>query len=311
MKPLYLLFFAAIAWVGCDKSIEGPVTPAIPDAVVQAISGKFPQLAEFAVTNLQTDGLYAADFHEQNNHYKAIISENGTLLSLEKELPQAAIPMNGQQYVTHQYPNSSMAYLFAQLDPSSNAVIGYFTKMIGSGKNYLITLDTLGARISVEEESDTVGWRYPVHRLEDIPQGIRTAINAAQPLSQFLAATQWIDVSQQVRWKVTVVHDSILLHLEFDVTGMLVQNKLEDLLGLDVPGVNFNDLYVKDAVPEECRNYLDAHFQGWEFQRGILRYETVNGNNLPIDFVIKINLGPLVFYTHFDINGNFTGATRG
>ena len=311
MKPLYLLFIAAIVWTSCDKSIEGPVTPAIPDAVVQAISGKFPQLAVFAITNLQTDGLYAADFHEQNNHYKAIISKNGSLLSLEKEIPQATLPMNGQQYVVHQYPNSSMAYLFAQLDPSNKATFGYFTKIVGSGKNYLISFDTLGARISVEEESDTVWWRYPVHRLEDIPQGIRTAINAAQPLSQFQAASRTVYANGQIHWNVSTHNNENLYSFLFDASGNRINpDKHEDLLGLDIPNIialQLDEATMNMNFPNSI-NYLNEHFPGWKFQDALLLY---NSPSSDVGFSMTISMQQTIYYIRFDRYGNFTGATRG
>ncbi len=311
MKPYHLLLFVALLGWGCDKTSETPALPAIPDTVVQSIAGKFNQPTDFTITNLQTEGLYAADFQAQNNHYQAIISENGTLLSLEKELPLAAMPINGVHFITHQYPNSNMVFLYADLDPVSNAPLGYFTKITRAGKGYLLSLDTLGGRISVEEEPDTVWWRYPVRNVDYLQQNIRTEINAAQPLGTFLSAALLVDANQQVRWRVTTVHDSFLSHFEFDAASNLVQNKLEDLFGLDVPGVTAADLLLQNALPIECQNYLDVYFQGWEFQRGIIRYETINGVSNALGFVVKINVGQVVYYTHFDTDGIFTGATRG
>jgi|GEM_PF-4458118 len=311
MKPYHLLLFVALLGWGCDKTSETPALPAIPDTVVQSIAGKFNQLTDFTVTNLQTEGLYAADFQAQNSHYRSIISENGTLLTLEQQIPVAAMPQNSERLLEHQFPNSTIAYLYAQLDPTSNATIGYFTKTIYAGKGYLLSFDTLGARIGVEEEPDTVWWRYPVRNVDYLQQNIRTEINAAQPLGTFLSAALLVDANQQVRWRVTTVHDSFLSHFEFDAASNLVQNKLEDLFGLDVPGVTAADLLLQNALPIECQNYLDVYFQGWEFQRGIIRYETINGVSNALGFVVKINVGQVVYYTHFDTDGIFTGATRG
>ncbi len=311
MKPYHLLLFVALLGWGCDKTSETPALPAIPDTVVQSIAGKFNQPTDFTITNLQTEGLYAADFQAQNNHYQAIISENGTLLSLEKELPLAAMPINGVHFITHQYPNSNMVFLYADLDPVSNAPLGYFTKITRAGKGYLLSLDTLGGRISVEEEPDTVWWRYPVRNVDYLQQNIRTEINAAQPLGTFLAASLLVDAREHVRWTVYTAHDSFLTRFEFDGNGALAQSKLEDLFGLDVPGVFFEDLLIQQAVPEECRDFLDVHFQDWEFQRAIVRYETVNGNNVAIEIVVKIKVGQAIYFTHFDPSTNFTGATRG
>lgn len=311
MKPYSLLLFIALLGWGCDKTIETPVTPAIPDTVVQSIAGKFNQPTDFTITNLQTEGLFAADFQAQNNHYQAIISENGTLLTLEQQISVAAMPQNSQRLLEHQYPNSTIAYLYAQLDPTSNATIGYFTKTIYAGKEYLLSFDTLGGRISVEEEPDTVWWRYPVRNVDYLQQNIRTAINAAQPLAQFQSAALLVDARQQQRWRVTTVHDSFLNHFEFDGNGVMVNNKLEDLFGLDVPDVSFEELPIQNALNMDCQNYLAAHFQGWEFQRCIVRYETIGGNNIPLNIVVKINVGQAIYYTYFDTGFNFTGATRG
>lgn len=311
MKPHYLFLFAALIWSSCDKTSETPITPAIPDTVVQTIAGKFNQPTDFTITNLQTEGLYAADFQAQNNHYQAIISENGTMLTLEQQIPVVAMPLNSQRLLEHQYPNSTIAYLYAQLDPTSNATIGYFTKTIYAGKGYLLSFDTLGGRISVEEEPDTVWWRYPVRNVDYLQQNIRTEINAAQPLAQFQSAALLVDARQQNRWRVTTAHDSFLNHFEFDGNGMVVNNKREDLFGLDVPGVSFEELPVQDALPQECKDYLTVYFQGWGFQRGIVRYETIGGNNIPLNIVVRINVGQVIYYTSFDTSFNFIGATRG
>lgn len=311
MKPYHLLLFVALLGWGCDKTSETPALPAIPDTVVQSIAGKFNQPTDFTVTNLQTEGLYAADFQAQNSHYRSIISENGTLLALEKELPLTAMPINGTNFISNQYSNSNIDFLFAELDPVSNALLGYFTKITQAGKGYLLSLDTLGARIGVEEEPDTVWWRYPVRNVDYLQQNIRTEINAAQPLGQFQSAALLVDARQQQRWRVTTVNDFFLSHFEFDGNANFVEKRLEDLFGLDVPGVNFEELPIKEALPEECKNYLTLYFQGWGFQRGIVRYETIGGNNIPLNIVVKINVGQVIYYTYFDTSYNFIGATRG
>jgi len=311
MKPHYLFLFAALIWSSCDKTSETPIVPSIPDAVVQSIAGKFNQPTDFTITNLQINGLFAADFQAQNNHYQAIISENGTLLALEKELPLTAMPIIGAYFISNKYPNSNIDFLFAELDPVSNATIGYFTKITRAGKGYLLSLDTLGGRISVEEEPDTVWWRYPVRNVDYLQQNMRTEINATQPLGTFLAASLLVDAKDRSRWTVCTVYDSFLTRFEFDGNGTLAQRKLEDLFGLDVPGVFFQDLFIQQAVPVECTNFLDVHFQGWEFQRAIIRYETINGNNVAIEIMVKIKLGQAIYFTHFDPSTNFTGAIRG
>ena len=311
MKPHYLFLFAALIWSSCDKTSETPIVPSIPDTVVQTIAGKFNQPTDFTITNLQINGLFAADFQAQNNHYQAIISENGTLLALEKELPLAAMPIIGAYFISNQYPNSNIDFLFAELDPVSNALLGYFTKITRAGKGYLLSLDTLGGRISVEEEPDTVWWRYPVRNVDYLQQNMRTEINATQPLGTFLAASLLVDAKDRARWTVCMVYDSFLTRFEFDGNGTLEQRKLEDLFGLDVPGVSLQDLFIQQAVPVECTNFLDEHFQGWEFQRAIVRYETINGNNVAIEIMVKIKLGQAIYFTHFDPSTNFTGAIRG
>lgn len=309
MKPIYLFLFAALIWSSCDKTSETPALPTIPDAVVQSISGKFNQPTDFTITNLQTEGLYAADFQAQNNHYQAIISENGTLLSLEKELPLAAMPVNGVHFITHQYPNSSMVFLYADLDPVSNAPLGYFTKITRAGKGYLLSLDTLGGRISVEEEPDTVWWRYPVRNVDYLQQNIRTEINAAQPLAQFHAASKTISANGQTRWNVSVLKDENLYTFLFDASGNRINpDKQENLLGLDVPGIAVVLEKPLSELPTVCTDYLNSNFNGWQFQRAIF---VVNILTMESKYSMIITVNQTVYYIRFGQPGNFTGATRG
>jgi len=303
------MFFlcSLVILASCDKATESiPESQQPPKAVIETIADKFSGVTGLEITTLRDSTLYAADFYAQTKHYQAVITQDGTMRMLEEERDTAGLPMNGRSYVENQFSNATGAIVYAQINPVNSAVRGYSVKFTVGSKNYLLTFDTIGARISTMEVPTTAWWRYEVQTYAEIPQNIRTVLDTEHPMSELQAANMLVDVNQTVRWLVAVRNDSFLFNYQFDANGQILSSHSEDLLALDGPNMTFLELDVS-SLPTIISDFLNARFTGWNYERGILLLQS----NSPVGFTVKILLNQTVYYARFNLTGNFIGATKG
>jgi hypothetical protein len=135
---LFLLLFGI--WSGCDKVAEPPLTEQdAPEAVVQAIAGRFDGVSDLTLTTLQSNRWYAADFKSQMVHYKAVLQPEGTFKNLDTEIPVASLPGTAKVYVDNYFPVNSIGFLYQNTDPATAQDIGYFTQITDSTGRYLLS----------------------------------------------------------------------------------------------------------------------------------------------------------------------------
>ncbi|HAD11487.1 MAG TPA: hypothetical protein DCF33_03515 [Saprospirales bacterium] len=191
------------------------------------------------------------------------------------------------------------------MDPGTHTPKGFLVKTIEAGKGYLIKFDTLGARISVMEEPPGPWWRRDVANIDALPQNIQTQL--LSQLGYVLQDANWfVDSNLVATWQASIRNSSFLTTYQFDASGNVVSSVSEDLLALDAPNTTFLELDVT-SLPTIMSNFLHARFAGWTYQRGILILQ----NNSPNGFSVTIRVNQALYYTRFDISGNFIGATRG
>jgi hypothetical protein len=308
MNRISILFLCTlIVWSSCDKATESiPESQQPPKAVIETIADKFTGVTGLEITTMQDSTLYAADFYAQTKHYQAVIAQDGTMRMLEEERDTADLPMNGRSYVENQFSNATGVRVYAQINPVNRAVRGYTARFTAGTKNYLLTFDTIGARISTMEVPTTAWWRYEVQAYTEVPQNIRTVLNTDHPLSELQDADMFVDVNQTVRWLVAVRNDNFLFNYQFDANGQTLNSNSEDLFALDGPGVNHLDLDLS-SLPTIISDFLNARFTGWSYERGILLLQS----NSPAGFTVKIGLNQAIYYARFNLTGNFIGATKG
>jgi hypothetical protein len=306
MKRICFLLLAFLAYTGCDKvTAPEPDEHAVPEVVIKAIVEQFTEATNLTLTTLQTDAFYAADFWVQSKHYQAIINQDGSFQALNLERPIAALPLNGLDFVTHQFQNPELQALYAQLDPNTEALQGYLVKASEAGQGYLIKLDTLGARISIMEEPISKWWRLEVSGISALPQNIQSVL-LGQAGYEFQDANRFIDSNQVSSWQAAIRSTNFLTTYEFGAQGNVINSVSEDLLGLDAPNSTFLELDVT-SLPTVMSDFLNARFAGWEYVRGTL----ILNNNDAYGFSVVIKVHQTTYYTRFDITGSFTGATRG
>ncbi|MEI6411110.1 MAG: hypothetical protein WCR52_17110 [Bacteroidota bacterium] len=308
MKRISILFLCSlVVWASCDKATESiPESQQPPKAVIETIADKFSGVTGLEITTLQDSTLYAADFYAQTKHYQAIIAQDGTMRMLEEERDTADLPRNGRSYVENQFINATDVSVYAQINPDNRALRGYSANFTAGGKHYLLTFDTIGARISTMEVPVAPWWRYEVQAYSEIPQNIRTRLEADHPQLELQAANMLVDVNQMVRWLVAVRKDNFLFNYQFDANGQILSSHSEDLLALDGPNMTFLELDVS-SLPTIISDFLNARFTGWNYERGILLLQS----NSPVGFTVKILLNQTVYYARFNLTGNFIGATKG
>ena len=104
MKRICFLLLAFWAYTGCDKvTAPEPDAHAVPEVVIKAIVAQYSEATNLSLVTLQTDEFYAADFWVQSKHYQAIMNQDGSFQALNLEYPIATLPLNGLDFVTHQF----------------------------------------------------------------------------------------------------------------------------------------------------------------------------------------------------------------
>jgi hypothetical protein len=306
MKKIYFLLLGFWVFYGCDKVIEpAPDEHPVPETVIKAVVQQFSEATNLTLVTIQTDAFYAADFWVQTKHYQAIIKPDGSFQALNLELPIAELSPNGLDFITHQFQNPELNTLYAQLEPNTQARLGYLAKATEAGKAYLIKLDTLGARISIMEEPPSPWWRLGLAGFSDLPQNIQTVL-LGQSGYEFQDANRFVDSSQVSTWQAAIRNDNFLTTYQFGAQGNVISSVSEDLLGLGTPNSTFLELDVT-SIPTVISNFLNDRFVGWEFVRGIL----ILNNNSAYGFSVLIRANQVIYYTRYDISGQFIGATRG
>ncbi|HLP95176.1 MAG TPA: hypothetical protein VK168_14130 [Saprospiraceae bacterium] len=306
MKRIFVLLLALLAVAGCDKVLEPePDEHPVPETVIEAVVEQFPGATNLTLQTLQADAFYAAEFWVQAQHYQAIISQDGSFQELNLELPVNDLTPNGLDFITHQFQTPAIQSLYAQLDPGTQTRKGYLVKTIGAGKEYLLKLDTLGARISMMEVPVSPWWRREVANIGALPQNIQTVL--LSQIGYLLHDANWfVDSNRVSTWQAAIRNSNFLTTYRFDASGNVVSSVSEDLLALDAPNTTFLELDVT-SLPTVMSNFLHARFAGWTYHRGILILQ----NNSPNGFSVMIRVNQALYYTRFDISGNFIGATRG
>ena len=306
MKRAYFLLLAFGALAGCDKVIEPvPDEHPVPETVIKAVVEQFAEATNLTLTTIQTDAFYAADFWVQTQHYQAIINPDGSFQALNLELPIAELSPNGFDFITHQFQNPELNFLYTQLEPNTKARLGYLVKATDAGKAYLIKLDTLGARISIMEEPTWPWWRVELAGFSDLPQNIQTVLQG-QVGYEFQDANRFIDSNQVSTWQAAIRNSNLLTTYQFGAQGNVISSVSEDLLGLGTPNSTFLELDAT-SIPTVMSDFLNARFTGWEFVRAIL----ILNNNSAYGFSVVIRVNQVIYYTRYDISGQFIGATRG
>jgi hypothetical protein len=307
MKKIVFCLCLSFVWIACDKVIDTvPDEQKVPDAVVQAIAGNFTGVEGLSLTALQNRSLYFADFYAQMTHYQAIVAKDGVVKSLQIERPITDLPVNAQSYFSNQYPAAAIEFLFEQVVPTSKAFLSFFVQIDDNGQKNLFTFDGLGARIGQRLSPASNWWRYPLDVDLELPANIRSAIEAVQPGVLFQEASMYFENDQMTRWHVVAQNGPYLNTYLLDEQAQILSNISEDLLALDAPNRTIIELDVS-SLPTDISNYLDAHFDGWQYQRGVFLLD----DTTPFGFSVLIYLNQVVYYTRFGISGNFLGATRG
>ncbi len=307
MKKTGLLLLFAWICAGCDKAIEVPNEQQPPVAVVESIAARFAGVTDFTLTTLRTGELYAADFSSQMKHYQAIIAEDGTIRSLDLERPSTDLPETGRQYIDSQFVDPSTDYVYRRLHPLTEDLQGYLVKTTAAGQAYLLTFDPLGARISTMEAPPGAWWRSAVPNINEVPAAIRALLDAEHPMWELQDAAMFLDDNQKTTWQVAIRHSDFLFAYQFDAAANVLKTSTEDLLATDGPGTTYLDLNDVAAVPTVISDFLQVRFAGWQYQRGLLFLH----DNSPAGFSVIIKVNTTIYYTRFDISGNFIGATKG
>ncbi len=304
----YILIIGVLLWWGCDKTKETPPDEQqAPDVVIKAITGQFAGVQDFTLTTMQDNAVYAAVFYSEMDHYRAVVAQDGTIRILEKEQPVAALEPKVTTFLSHHFSNPDIVYMFTQIHPSTGATLRNLVKITVGGDAYLITFDTLGARVAIMKEPQGDWWRYPVTQYSDLPQNVRTTLESAHPGWTFRDASMFVDIHRTSTWQVTLANSNFLSSTMLDANANIVSDTTEDLMNATGPDKMALDLNSVSALPTEISDFLNAQFTGWVYQRAVLVLE----NNNPLGFSVFINVNGVDYYTRYDTMGIFIGAARG
>ncbi|MFN3489963.1 MAG: hypothetical protein ACK4YV_12560 [Emticicia sp.] len=139
---------------------------------------------------------------------------------------------------------------------------------------------------------------------KDIPAVIINYLGAKHKDYKYLQTAIVIDKSKKTYW-ISILSKNEIYDYTFDESGKVLSVK-EIEMKFPENKIYDKPLDPKD-IPVKIKEYLDANYKGWVFQRGV----TVYTENKIFGFVIAIKVGNDYYYINFDANATFVSARRG
>jgi len=182
--------------------------------------------------------------------------------------------------------------------------------------NVLITYDRKQYSLQFDKDSsflkkEQVGVRGNDSKAEvklilpkDIPAVIVNYLATKHKDFKYLQTAIIIDKSKKTYW-ITVLSDKEIYDYTFDESGKLLSVK-EIEMKFPENKIYDKPLDPKD-IPAKVKDYLDANYKGWVFQRGVMVY----AENKLLGYVLAIKVGNDYYYINFDANATFVSARRG
>ncbi|WP_305952139.1 PepSY-like domain-containing protein [Emticicia oligotrophica] len=139
---------------------------------------------------------------------------------------------------------------------------------------------------------------------KDLPAPIITFLTNKYPNFKYINTALINEKNKKAYW-VIILSNNITYDYTFDDKGNVLNMK-EIILKLPEPLLSQMPLEAKD-IPSKAKEYLDANFKGWNFQKGFIAYV----ENKLFGYMIAIKVGNDYYYINFDANANFISARRG
>lgn len=139
---------------------------------------------------------------------------------------------------------------------------------------------------------------------KDIPAIIVNYLVTKHKDYKYLQTAIIIEKSKKTYW-ITVLSDKEIYDYTFDESGKFLSVK-EIEMKFPENKIYDRPLDPKD-IPAKAKEYLDANYKGWVFQRGV----TVYTENKIFGYVIAIKVANDYYYINFDANAAFVSARRG
>lgn len=139
---------------------------------------------------------------------------------------------------------------------------------------------------------------------KDVPAIIVNYLASKHKDYKYLQTAIIIDKSKKTYW-ITVLSGKEIYDYTFDESGKFLSVK-EIEMKFPENKIYDKPLDPKD-IPAKAKEYLDANYKGWIFQRGV----TVYTDNKIFGYVIAIKVASDYYYINFDANATFVSARRG
>lgn len=139
---------------------------------------------------------------------------------------------------------------------------------------------------------------------KDVPTIIVNYLASKHKDYKYLQTAIITDKFKKTYW-ITILSNNAVYDYTFDESGKFLSVKEIEMKFPD------NKIYDKplDAtdIPSKVKEYLEANYKGWVFQRGV----TVYAENKILGYVIAIKVANDYYYINFDANANFISARKG
>lgn len=139
---------------------------------------------------------------------------------------------------------------------------------------------------------------------KDVPNVIVNYLASKHKDYKYIQTAVIIDKNKKTFW-ITILSKNEVYDYTFDESGKFLSEKE---IQMKFPDNKINDkpLDAKD-VPSRAKEYLDANYKNWVFQRGVIVY----AENKIFGYIIAIKVVNDYYYMNFDANANFVSARRG
>lgn len=182
--------------------------------------------------------------------------------------------------------------------------------------NVLITYDKKQYSLQFDKDSDflkkeQVGVGGNDNKVEvklifpkDVPTTIVNYLASKHNEFKYIQTAIVIDKTKKTYW-ITILSRNEIYDYTFDEKGVFLSVKK---IEMKFPENKIYDrpLDPKDT-PAKVKEYLDANYKGWAFQRGVMVY----AENKLLGYVLAIKVGNDYYYINFDASANFVSARKG
>lgn len=309
MKNLMLCLSVIGFFMACQKGQEAKIdTQVVPDIVMKAITSNFTDATNISFTTLKKNELFGADFKSSQKQYTAVVGANGNIKEYSIQATSVNLPTTITTSINATYPNATINSSYSKYN-NLKVQDGYFVQITtATSKRLELSFDLIGALIStIEMSAASVMSKYAINKFEDLPENIRNYLTNRHTGLVFSYGAGVV-VDNVTTFYVMVKLGDVLHNYSFNSNAVVLTYSTSSLVNSGGTSTSSQkSLTSATEVPPVIATYLNAHFVGWKFLKGLAMYE----NNALASYIIVVQVNADIYYIYFDAAGGFTGAKKG